>query len=88
MESRARKLNALFDVLGHFHTAELFDRVSVILADWPNGFHLLFDEVRQFAEQDVGKHVGLEAEFRSFYTNLFRKQREVEHVHLILAEFA
>ncbi|WP_139834661.1 TniQ family protein [Thalassospira sp. MCCC 1A03138] len=67
---------------------EVFDRVSVILADWPNGFHLLLDEVRQFTEQDVGKHVGLEAEFRSLYTNLFRKQQEVEHLHLIRAEFA
>ena len=67
---------------------EVFDRVSVILADWPNGFHLLLDEVRQFTEQDVEKHVGLEAEFRSLYTNLFRKQQEVEHLHLIRAEFA
>ncbi|WP_417799090.1 helix-turn-helix domain-containing protein, partial [Terasakiella pusilla] len=67
---------------------EVFDRVSVVLADWPNGFHLLLDEVRQFTEQDVEKHVGLEAEFRSLYTNLFRKQQEVEHLHLIRAEFA
>ncbi|MBO6577546.1 MAG: TniQ family protein [Thalassospira sp.] len=67
---------------------EVFDRVSVVLSDWPNGFHLLLDEVRQFTEQDVEKHVGLEAEFRSLYTNLFRKQQEVEHLHLIRAEFA
>ncbi|MFV1849665.1 MAG: helix-turn-helix domain-containing protein [Porticoccaceae bacterium] len=67
---------------------EVFDRVAIILSDWPNAFHHLLDDVRQFAGAELEKRVGLEAEFRSLYKNLFRNQREVEHLNLIRSEFA
>ncbi len=65
---------------------ETFDRTSTILMNWPMSFYEFLNEVRSKGEA-LQNRTGLEAEFGSFYANLYGRSREVVDLDIIRAEF-
>ncbi|EWY37270.1 hypothetical protein N825_20730 [Skermanella stibiiresistens SB22] len=66
---------------------DVFQRVAVILADWPKAFFALLDDFRRHGGEGA-THIGLEMEFRSFYAALYSRQfRESGKLGLVRGAF-